>query len=165
MNWSHPLRRVLAPLEEALMQKKTRVNTRAVTRVLPRPFPAASERPAGAGSIRSGVKFGPLERIDLGRMADACRERWWNQTLCRVNESVVRLGVFQGEFHWRNNDREDEFFYVVEGKLLLDLEGRTVELGARQGFVVPRGVLHRTRATTRTVVLMVGSATIDPARD
>jgi mannose-6-phosphate isomerase-like protein (cupin superfamily) len=111
-------------------------------------------------SIHTDVKFGPLELIDVGRLADDCREPWWNQTLCRVNESVVRLGVFQGEFHWHHHDREDEFFYVIEGRLLIDLEGRTVELAPRQGLMVPRGVVHRTRALERTVALMVEPSTV-----
>jgi mannose-6-phosphate isomerase-like protein (cupin superfamily) len=116
-------------------------------------------------SIHTHVKYGPLETIDVGRLADECAERWWNQTLCRVNDSVARLGVFEGEFHWHKHDREDELFYVLEGRLLVDLEGRTVELGPRQGLMVPRGVTHRTRAPERTVVLMVESATIVPTGD
>ena len=92
-------------------------------------------------------------------------ERWWNQSLCQVNDSVARIGVFLGEFHWHKHDREDELFFVLEGKLLLDLEGRTVELGPRQGLMVPRGVLHRTRAHERTVVLMIEAATVVPTGD
>jgi len=105
-------------------------------------------------SIHTDVKYGPLEVVDARGLADACTERWWNQTLCGVNDGVVRLGVLQGEFHWHQHDREDEFFFVMEGKLLVDLEGRTVELEAGQGVVVPRGVSHRPRAPERTVVLM-----------
>ena len=116
-------------------------------------------------SIHQDVKYGPLELIDAGRLADECPERWWNQTLCRVNDSVARLGVFEGEFHWHKHDREDEFFYVIEGRLLVDLEGRTVELAPRQGLMVPRGALHRTRSPQRSVVLMVESATIVPTGD
>ena len=115
--------------------------------------------------IQTDVKYGPLELVDAGALAAACTERWWNQTLCHVNDCVARLGVFEGEFHWHKHDREDEFFFVVEGKLLLDLEGRTVELGPRQGLMVPRGVLHRTRAPARTVVLMVEAASIVPTGD
>src|SRR5271157_6188892 len=106
-------------------------------------------------SMNMDVRFSPLEIIDVQAVADACTERWYNQTLSRVNDSVVRLGVLQGEFHWHQHAAEDEFFYVVEGRLLIDLEGRTVELAPRQGYVVPRGVAHRTRAPQRTVVLMV----------
>jgi len=111
---------------------------------------------------RLNIEFQPLELIDEQAVADACQYKWYNQTLCQVNGSVVRLGVVQGEYHWHKHDRDDEFFYVVEGKLLIDLEERTVELGPRQGFVVPKGVLHRTRAVERTVMLMVENSGIVP---
>jgi mannose-6-phosphate isomerase-like protein (cupin superfamily) len=111
---------------------------------------------------RLNIQYGPLEVIDEKSLADACRYKWYNQTLCKVNESVIRLGVVQGEYHWHQHDQDDEFFYVVEGKLLIDLQERTVELAARQGFVVPRGVIHRTRAAERTVILMVENAGVVP---
>jgi mannose-6-phosphate isomerase-like protein (cupin superfamily) len=116
-------------------------------------------------SIHTDVKFGPLERFDIGTLSRSRPDPWWNQTLCRVNDSVVRLGVFEGEFHWHKHDLEDECFYVIEGRLLLDLEGLTVELLPQQGVVVPRGILHRTRAPKRTVVLMVEAATVTPTGD
>ena len=116
-------------------------------------------------SINTDVKFAPLELIDVKHLADTCQERWFNQTLCRVNDSVVRLGVLHGEFHWHKHDNEDEFFYVVEGRFLIDLEGRSVELSPGQGFLVPRGVLHCTRAPERTVVLMIEAATVKPTGD
>ena len=115
--------------------------------------------------IHTDVKYGPLETVEAGRLADECTRPWWNQTLCRVNDALVRLGVFHGEFHWHQHDREDEFFYVVDGTLLVDLEGRTVSLGPRQGLMVPRGVVHRTRAPERTVALMVEAATVVPTGD
>jgi mannose-6-phosphate isomerase-like protein (cupin superfamily) len=115
--------------------------------------------------IHSDVKYGPLEPIDAGRLADECGERWWNQSLCRVNDSVVRLGVFQGEFHWHRHEKEDEVFFVLDGKLLVDLEDRTVELAPRQALLVPRGVRHRTRAPARTVALMVEASTVVPTGD
>jgi mannose-6-phosphate isomerase-like protein (cupin superfamily) len=116
-------------------------------------------------AIHTDVRHGPLELVDAGRLGAECTERWWNQSLCRVNDCVVRLGVFQGEFHWHKHDREDEFFFVLEGRLLVDLEGRTVALERHQGIVVPRGVLHRTRAPERTVVLMTEAATVVPTGD
>ena len=108
------------------------------------------------------ILHGPLERIDVRALVDACTHPWYNQTLCQVNESVVRLGVVEGEYHWHKHDAEDEFFYVVSGRFLIDLEGRTVELLPQQGFVVPRGVRHRPRAPERTVLLMVETAGIVP---
>jgi mannose-6-phosphate isomerase-like protein (cupin superfamily) len=107
-------------------------------------------------------KYNPLELIDIPAVAASFKDKWSNQTLCRVNDSVVRLGVVHGEFHWHKHDREDEFFYVISGRLLIDLEGRTVELEPTQGFVVPKGVLHRTRAPEKTAILMVESAGIVP---
>ena len=111
---------------------------------------------------RLNIEFQPLELIDEQAVADACQYKWYNQTLCQVNGSVVRLGVVQGEYHWHKHDDDDEFFYVVEGKLLIDLEERTVELSPRHGFVVPKGVPHRTRAAERTVMLMVENSGIVP---
>lgn len=111
------------------------------------------------------VQFGPQELIDVQALIDACTDQWYNQTLCQVNESIVRLGVIQGEYHWHKHDEEDEFFYVVEGRLLIDLDGRTIPLEPRQGFVVPRGVIHRTRAPERTVILMVERAGVVPTGD
>ena len=91
------------------------------------------------------------EVIDQRPLADACAYKWYNQTLCQVNESVVRLGVVQGEYRGHKPDDDDESFYLVEGKLLIDLPDRTVELAPRQGFVVSTGVIHRTCAEERTV--------------
>jgi len=116
-------------------------------------------------SINLQPRFAPSELINVQGLVDACKEPWYNQTLCRVNESVVRLGIVQGEFHWHKHDREDEFFYVVEGRFLIDLEGRTVELLPKQGFVVPKGVVHRTRAPERSVILMVEAAGVIPTGD
>jgi mannose-6-phosphate isomerase-like protein (cupin superfamily) len=111
------------------------------------------------------IKYGPLERIDVPALVAACTDPWYNQTLCRVNDAVVRLGVVQGEYHWHKHDADDEFFYVIEGRFWIDLEDRVIELGPGQGVVVPKGVLHRPRASERTVILMVETAAIVPTGD
>lgn len=114
---------------------------------------------------RLNILHAPLETIDIDAAAGRSDHPWFNQTLCKVNDSVVRVGVIQGEYHWHKHDADDEFFYVVDGRLLIDLEGRTVELAPRQGFVVPKGIVHRTRAPERTVILMVENAGIVPTGD
>jgi mannose-6-phosphate isomerase-like protein (cupin superfamily) len=111
---------------------------------------------------RLNVLCPPLEVIDERAIADACEYQWFNQTLCQVNDSVVRLGVVEGEYHWHKHDSDDEFFYVVEGSLLIDLEDRTIELAPRQGVVIPKSVMHRPRAPQRTVMLMVETSAIVP---
>jgi mannose-6-phosphate isomerase-like protein (cupin superfamily) len=111
---------------------------------------------------RLNIYYQPLEVIEEKALADVCRSRWYNQSLCEVNQSVIRLGVVQGEYHWHKHDNDNEFFYVVEGQFLVELEDRTVQLSARQGFVVPKGIAHRTQALERTVILMVENAGIVP---
>jgi len=108
------------------------------------------------------IKFDPLTLIDVSSLAKTVTDQWYNQTLCKVNESVIRLGVMQGEYHWHKHDNDDEFFFVLSGRFIIDLEGHSTELLANQGFTVPKGVLHRTRAPERSVILMVETAAIVP---
>lgn len=111
------------------------------------------------------ILHGPLEKVDVPALVAAVQDTWYNQTLCQVNGSVVRLGVMQGEYHWHRHDADDEFFFCLEGQFMIDLEGKTVTLAAQQGFVVPQGTLHRTRAPQRCVILMVENAGIVPTGD
>ena len=111
------------------------------------------------------IKFPALATVDVPALVHACTDRWYNQTLCKVNDSVVRLGVMQGEYHWHRHENDDEFFFVLDGHFIIDLEDRSVDLQARQGFVVPKGTVHRTRAPDRAVILMVENASIVPTGD
>jgi mannose-6-phosphate isomerase-like protein (cupin superfamily) len=119
----------------------------------------------GHYNINTDIRFGPLERMDIPQMIEECREDWFNQTLCRVNDCVVRLGIIRGEFHWHKHDEEDEFFYVISGRLFIDLEDNNVNIGPTQGFTVPRGVTHRTRAPEGVVMLMVEGGGVVPTGD
>jgi mannose-6-phosphate isomerase-like protein (cupin superfamily) len=92
------------------------------------------------------IKFDPLTLIDVSSLAKTVTDQWYNQTLCKVNESVIRLGVVQGEYHWHKHDNDDEFFFVLSGRFIIDLEGHSIELLPNQGFTVPKGYLHCTRA-------------------
>ena len=119
----------------------------------------------GDYEIRLDVKFEHLERIDVAAEAAAV-EPWFNQTLTKVNDSVVRFAVVEGEFHWHKHDEEDEFFLVLDGELEIDVEDRpTVKLGRNQGVTIPSGVRHRPRAQRRTVLLLVEPATVVPTGD
>jgi len=114
---------------------------------------------------RLDIKFDHLELIDVNEMVKACTDKWFNQTLTKVNDSVVRLGIVEGEYHWHKHDNDDEFFYCLEGQFLIDLEGRTIELNPNQGVTIPKGVLHRPRAPKKTVILMVETSDIMPTGD
>ncbi len=112
------------------------------------------------------VKFAPLSVVDVPALVAQCNHPWYNQTLCKVNDSVIRLGVFlPGEYHWHKHDRDDEFFFVLEGSFIIDLEDRSVVLRPQEGFVVPKGAVHRTRAAERAVILMAETASIVPTGD
>ncbi len=120
---------------------------------------------SGDYSINLDPQFDFLELIDVPSLVAACDVSWYNQTLCKVNELVVRMGVMGGEFHWHKHDEEDEFFLVLNGRFIIDFEDHTVTLERHQGIAVPRGVVHRTRAPIRSAILMVERSTVQPLGD
>lgn len=122
-----------------------------------------SERPPYVTNL--DIKFDHLERIDIPDMVKENKEKWFNQTLTKVNDSVVRLGIVEGEYHWHKHDNDDEFFFVLEGQLLIDLEDRTIELNPNQGTTISKGVMHRPRAPRKTVMLMMETSAIQPTGD
>jgi len=113
-------------------------------------------------SINLDIKYGFLQLIDVPALVAATQEQWYNQTLCQVNDCVIRLGVMHGEFHWHKHEEEDEFFFVLQGKLLIDLESQTITLEPHQGYAIPKGVMHRTRAPERAAILMVERSSVKP---
>src|SRR5213592_166176 len=123
------------------------------------------ERAAYPYETRLNILYPALEVVEIQPLIDACQFQWYNQTLCKVNDSVVRLGVMQGEYHWHKHDNDDEFFFVLDGHFVIDLEDKSIDLQPREGFVVPKGVVHRTRAPDRAVILMVETASIVPTGD
>ena len=116
-------------------------------------------------SISTDIRFRGLELIDISRLIETCHKEWQNLSLCEVNDCVVRLGVIHGEFHWHKHDEEDELFYVVDGQLHIDLDSKTADLAPGQGFMIPKGIHHCTRAPVRTVILMVEGKTVTPTGD
>jgi mannose-6-phosphate isomerase-like protein (cupin superfamily) len=123
------------------------------------------KRKATKYSIHTGIRYGLLEVVDVPAIVAKCAKKWFNQTLVQVNDSVVRLGIVRGSFHWHKHDRDDEFFFVLEGRLLIDLESRTIELSPGQGVVVPKNAWHRPRAPRKTVMLLVETRGIEPLGD
>ncbi len=108
------------------------------------------------------VKYKHLELIDVPAIVAECKEKWFNQTLTEINDSVARIGIVEGEYHWHKHDNDDEFFFVLEGELFIDLEDKTIVLKPMQGVTITKGVMHRPRAPKKTVMLMVETKTIDP---
>ena len=137
---------------------------------MPNPIPNSPPPSSFPYATHLNVLFEQLQKFSLGPLVASVHDAWYNQTLARVNESVLRLGVMQGEYHWHEHTTDDELFFVLDGQFLIDLEpqadgitpGRVITLGPRDGFVVPGGVRHRTRAPERAVILMVETASIVP---
>ena len=130
------------------------------------PLPGEELDPENPWGTFLDITFAPLERFDVNELAEANNRPWYNQTLSRVNDCVMRLGVIRGDYPWHRHDDEDELFYVVDGGLELDVEGRdAIPLAPGQGVVVPRGVQHRPRAAVRTIILMVEGAGVIPTGD
>ena len=100
-----------------------------------------------------------MQEIDVQALIDQANDPWYNQTLIQVGDVLVRLGVMQGEFHWHKHDRQDEFFFVLDGQFRIELDGNdTVELRPRQAFTVPAGMLHKPVVPVRSAVLMIEKA-------
>ena len=116
-------------------------------------------------NINLDIKYPHLALIDVPDVIRNCTETWFNQTLTRVNGSVVRLGIIHGDFHWHKHDNDDEFFFVLEGTLFIDLEDHVLELHPHQGVTISKGVMHRPRAPEKVVMLMVETTDIVPTGD
>ncbi len=115
--------------------------------------------------IHMDARYQPLDVVDVPTIVDECTDQWFNQTLCKINDSVARLGIMQGEYHWHKHDNDDEFFFVLEGEFIIELEDKTVTLGPQQGLMVPKGVMHRPRSPEKSVVLMFETAERVPTGD
>jgi mannose-6-phosphate isomerase-like protein (cupin superfamily) len=114
---------------------------------------------------RMDIKYNHLEKVDVNRMVRECTDKWFNQTLTKVNDSLVRIGIVEGEYHWHKHDTDDEFFFVLEGKLIIHMEDRVIELNPNEGVTITRGLMHRPVAPVKTVMLMVETSGIVPTGD
>ena len=111
------------------------------------------------------IKYGYLEKIKVPEIVSECKDKWFNQTLCKVNSSVLRLGIFEGEYHLHKHDNDDEVFFVIEGEMTLETEKGLIELKQYEGICVPKGSMHRPISPKRSIVLMIENEGIKPLGD
>jgi mannose-6-phosphate isomerase-like protein (cupin superfamily) len=116
-------------------------------------------------SINADVKYNYLQIIDVPDIINNCSDKWFNQTLCKVNDSLLRLGILEGEFHWHKHDNEDEVFFVLDGHLIIETENGNFELYRQQGICIPKGLMHRPISNKKTIVLMIENSTVKPTGD
>lgn len=112
--------------------------------------------------MQMDIKYDYLEKIDVPEIVKNCTDKWFNQSLCLVNSSVFRMGIFEGEYHLHKHDNDDELFFVIDGSIILETEKGNFELKQYEGVCVPKGVMHRPIAKNKAVVLMIENAGIDP---
>lgn len=94
-----------------------------------------------------------IEKLAVRNLTKDIAEDWKNFAVTDVNDHVVRLSVLKRDFHWHSHEKSDEFFYVIEGKLYVDLEESATELSPGEMILIPKGVRHRTRSKARTITL------------
>ena len=116
-------------------------------------------------NINADIKYDYLQIIDIPDIVNNCTDKWFNQTLCKVNDSLLRLGILDGEFHWHKHDKEDEVFFVLEGKLIIETEKGNFELDKNKGICIPKGLMHRPVTKDKVIVLMIESNTVKPTGD
>lgn len=113
-------------------------------------------------NMQMDVKYDYLEKINVPEIVSSCTDKWFNQSLCNVNSSVFRLGIFEGEYHLHKHDNDDELFFVLDGSIILETEKGNFELGQYEGVSVPKGIMHRPIAKQKAIVLMIENTGIDP---
>jgi mannose-6-phosphate isomerase-like protein (cupin superfamily) len=116
-------------------------------------------------NLNMDIKYNYLEVIDVPDIVKNCTDKWFNQTLCRVNNSLLRLGILEGEFHWHKHENEDEAFFVLNGNLEIETEDGSYFLKEFQGICIPKGTMHKPKAEERVVVLMIEDDTVKPIGD
>ena len=144
------------PADPSTMARNVELKARAEEDEVPIAVEAVDSPAAvtAASYANEPIRFAPLQVVDLASEAAAVSEPHRNQVMSRVNGSCLRLAVFNDVFRWHHHPTSDELFLVVEGTLVIDLEGGTeLRLGPWQTVTIPAGTVHRTRAVGRTVNL------------
>ena len=93
--------------------------------------------------------------VNLEEAMGQISQPWSPRDIVRVNDQVVRLALIQGEYHWHLHAAEDELFYVLEGEVVIEVEGMPdVRLGQGEMAVVPKGTPHRPTSQGPSYILM-----------
>ncbi len=105
-------------------------------------------------------------------VAASLAELWSPRVVAELDDNYVKVAKVHGTFGWHAHDEEDELFFILKGRLRLEMESGAVELGVGEAFVVPKGVRHNPVADEECHLLLVerkstlhsGSAVTDKTR-
>ncbi len=119
-------------------------------------------QPTESYTVDPTVQYGPLQVFRISEVTARHCERWYNESLCRVNTSLLRLGRLEDPFPMHTHDDSDELFFVLEGTLRIETETNAFTLRPMEGLCIPKGVLHRPVPEGVVLILMVEQDGLDP---
>jgi mannose-6-phosphate isomerase-like protein (cupin superfamily) len=87
--------------------------------------------------------------------AASLTELWSPRVVAEVDDAYIKVAKVHGSLAWHSHEKEDELFFVLEGRLRIEMEDRVVELGAGEMFVVPKGVRHNPVAEQECHLMLI----------
>ncbi|MDT5157114.1 MAG: hypothetical protein QOH51_1471 [Acidobacteriota bacterium] len=101
-----------------------------------------------------------IEKVNLSEKFRLFQEHWSPKIAGEVNDSLVKLVKFQGDFVWHKHETEDEMFLVVKGRITIRLRDGNVPLEEGEFVIIPRGVEHMPFAEDEAHVLLFEPRTV-----
>lgn len=95
-----------------------------------------------------------LDKVNINQKLSLFDEYWSPKIVGELNGQYVKLAKFKGEFIWHKHDNEDEMFYVIKGKFIIELRDQIIELNEGEFFIVSKGIEHRPLAEKEVSVLL-----------
>ncbi len=97
---------------------------------------------------------------DLSKLDKELGATYWSPVdVAYINDWVVRMAAFKGEYHWHSH-KDDELFIIYKGSIVIDTENGPLALSEGQVAVIPKGMRHKPKADERALVLMIEPATL-----
>jgi mannose-6-phosphate isomerase-like protein (cupin superfamily) len=93
--------------------------------------------------------------VSPGSVAAALTEFWSPRVVAEVDDAYVKVAKVKGSLTWHSHDSEDELFFILKGRLRIEMESGAVELSEGEAFVVPKGVRHNPVAEEECHVMLI----------
>ncbi len=97
-----------------------------------------------------------MSRVNLAEKLALFSSHWDPHVVAGYNGNDVMVVKFQGAFPYHVHPDTDDFFLVLAGEMVMDIEGQPPQtLRAGELYIVPKGVTHRPRAEEECHVLLI----------
>ncbi len=94
-------------------------------------------------------------KISIKKIFEEKEEFWVPIEIANIEDVAIRVAKIQGEYPFHTHSEGDEFFYVVKGEIFIDTEDGTINLKEGEGFLVKRGIRHRSLANIPSIILLI----------